>query len=219
MTMKPDLISLVQSLSKAKVLCVGDIMLDRFVTGSVDRISPEAPIPVLSVHNENIMLGGAGNVVRNLAALGAHIKMVSLIGDDDAGTEIQGLLNKLDRVDAHLVIDTNRQSSIKTRYLAGTQQMMRADQETIAPLDDKTRKDVVKTVTEALKEYAVLVLSDYGKGVLLDGMAKTLIDAAKKAGVAPRALITRIMPAPVSLRRTAKSCMTPAKSPSIHSRR
>jgi len=184
MTMKPNLIFLVQSLSNAKVLCVGDIMLDRFVTGSVDRISPEAPIPVLSVHNENIMLGGAGNVVRNLAALGAHIKMVSLIGDDDAGTEIQGLLNKLDRVDAHLVIDTNRQSSIKTRYLAGTQQMMRADQETIAPLDDKTRKDVVKTVTEALKEYAVLVLSDYGKGVLLDGMAKTLIDAAKKAGVA-----------------------------------
>jgi len=183
MTKRADLISVVQSLSGAKVLCVGDVMLDRFVTGSVERISPEAPIPILSVHDENMMLGGAGNVVRNLAALGAQVKMVSLIGDDDAGTEIQGLLNELDHVDAHLVVDANRQSSIKTRYLAGTQQMMRADRESIAPLDGKAAKDVVKTVTTALKDCAVLVLSDYGKGVLLNGMAKTLIDAAVKVGV------------------------------------
>lgn len=183
MTAQPDLIALVKSLSSAKVLCVGDIMLDRFVTGHVERISPEAPIPVLSVDNETTMLGGAGNVVRNLSALGASVQTIGVVGNDDAGAEIQHLLKELNNVDAEVLIDSDRQSSIKTRYLAGTQQMMRADKETIAPLSENAKQDIIKSVTAALKTCAVLVLSDYGKGVLLDGMARALIDAAKEAKV------------------------------------
>jgi D-beta-D-heptose 7-phosphate kinase/D-beta-D-heptose 1-phosphate adenosyltransferase len=183
MTVQTDLISLIKSFDSAKILCVGDIMLDRFVTGHVERISPEAPIPVLSVENETSMLGGAGNVVRNLSALGAHVQTIGLIGQDDAGTEIEKLLEQLKNVDANLLKDQGRQSSIKTRFLAGTQQMLRADQETVAPLTQKAKQNIIKSVTAALSSCAVLVLSDYGKGVLLDGMAKTLIEAANGADV------------------------------------
>ncbi|MEQ8193126.1 MAG: D-glycero-beta-D-manno-heptose-7-phosphate kinase [Rhodospirillales bacterium] len=183
MTAGTDLIALIGSLRNANVLCIGDVMLDRFVSGNVERISPEAPIPVLRIESETAMLGGAGNVVRNLAALGARVHVVGLIGKDGAGAEIRSLLRALKTVKATLLTEPARQSAIKTRYLAGAQQLMRADRETVAPIDVKTRKDVLKAANEALKNSAVLVLSDYGKGMLTDGIAKELIAAARKAKV------------------------------------
>ncbi|MEX2449230.1 MAG: PfkB family carbohydrate kinase, partial [Rhodospirillales bacterium] len=184
MTATTDLIALVGALKTAHVLCIGDVMLDRFVTGTVERISPEAPIPVLRIDAETAMLGGAGNVVRNLAALGATVRVIGLIGDDAAGGEIRALFDTLANVEATLPVDPNRQSAIKTRYLAGAQQLMRADRETVAPLDAAMRTDILAAASTALKHCSVLVLSDYGKGMLLDGVAKELIDAAKRENVA-----------------------------------
>ena len=92
MTERADLIPLVEALTEARVFCLGDVMLDTFVHGVVERISPEAPIPVLRVTGETRMLGGVGNVVRNLAALGAKTRFLSVVGDDDAGAEVRGLL-------------------------------------------------------------------------------------------------------------------------------
>ena len=105
----------VQKLAEAQVLCVGDVMLDRFVYGSVDRVSPEAPIPVLRIDQESTMLGGAGNVVRNLVALGAKCTFVSVIGRDDGGTQLTDLVAELDNVEAYLLRESARPSTIKTR--------------------------------------------------------------------------------------------------------
>src|SRR5260221_8263469 len=103
-----DLIDALGHLKSARVLCVGDVMLDRFVYGSVERMSAEAPIPVLSVQRETAMLGGAGNVVRNLVALGGHICFVSVVGDDTAGREVIGLIGAEEKVESHLLIEQGR---------------------------------------------------------------------------------------------------------------
>ena len=177
-----DAVSLVESLSGARVLCVGDIMLDRFVTGSVERISPEAPIPVLHVTGEEAMLGGAGNVVRNLGSLGAKATFVSALGPDAPGDEIDRLLVDQDGVEPTLLRVDGRQTAIKTRFVAGTQQMLRADRETVGPLPEASRADLVAAARAKLDDCAVLILSDYGKGVLDAGVAGELIAAAREAG-------------------------------------
>lgn len=107
-----DLHAALDRLSQARVLCVGDVMLDRFTYGAVDRISPEAPIPVLRVVREAVMLGGAGNVVRNVAALGAHVSFVSIVGDDAAGAELKSLLGAMAQVDAALIEVPGRSTTI-----------------------------------------------------------------------------------------------------------
>ena len=122
-----EIIALINKFKTAKVLCVGDIMLDRFIAGDVSRISPEAPIPILQVESEVSMLGGAGNVVRNLLTLGATVDFISVIGSDDAGIEISSMLEASNQVYVDLIIDKNRETSIKTRFLSGNQQILRAD--------------------------------------------------------------------------------------------
>ena len=125
MSRRADLIGLVEALKGARVLCVGDVMLDHFRYGEVERISPEAPVPVLRLEREYTMLGGAGNVARNLAALGADVGFVSVAGDDEDGARVRALLADQGIGDFVLVADGGRRTSTKTRYLAGTQQVLR----------------------------------------------------------------------------------------------
>ncbi|WP_316975866.1 D-glycero-beta-D-manno-heptose-7-phosphate kinase [Shumkonia mesophila] len=182
MTDRAQLVPLVEAFGAARVLVVGDIMLDRFVTGAVERISPEAPIPVLRVEAESAMLGGAGNVLRNLAALGASCRFVGAIGDDEAGREVLALLAEHPTVAPELVVEPGRRTSIKTRFVAGTQQMLRADREDTAPLSATAGEAVVTAVNRSLGECDLVVLSDYGKGVLGGGIAARIIAAAHEAG-------------------------------------
>jgi D-beta-D-heptose 7-phosphate kinase/D-beta-D-heptose 1-phosphate adenosyltransferase len=163
----------------ARVLCVGDVMLDHFVYGAVDRISPEAPIPVLRVERETRTLGGAGNVLRNLRALGAQAALVSVVGDDEAGRQILG---RLEEGESGLLVDPGRTTTLKTRYVAAQQQVLRADRERAAPLAAATRAALVEAVRARLAECDVVVLSDYAKGVLADGVAAELIALARAAG-------------------------------------
>ena len=178
MTDATELPGLIGRLGTARVLCVGDAMLDRFVEGRVDRISPEAPIPVFAVTAETAMPGGAGNVVRNLAALGAQATLVGTAGDDAAGEELGRLLEKEAGATVRLIRTKGRGTTIKTRFVAAGQQLLRADHETTAPLAAEDRKAVTDAALAALDAAGVLVLSDYGKGVLSDPVIATLIAAA-----------------------------------------
>lgn len=177
-----DLIPLVEQLKRTQVLCVGDVMLDNYVYGRVERISPEAPVPVVHIEREERTLGGAGNVLRNLHALGAATCFVSVTGTDPAGHEVARMVAGLGGAEAHVLAERGRTTTLKTRYVAGTQQLLRADQEHAAALQPELRLDLVKIVAEALPHYKVTVLSDYAKGVLSGGTAAEIIAAAKAAG-------------------------------------
>ncbi|MBE1236826.1 D-glycero-beta-D-manno-heptose-7-phosphate kinase [Phaeovibrio sulfidiphilus] len=177
------LTAIVSRFPEARVLCVGDVMLDRFVHGTVDRISPEAPIPVLKVGETRTMLGGAGNVVRNLVALGASVVFLSVMGDDAAGAEIQSLLTREKNVEPLIGVDRARRTPLKVRYVANGQQLLRTDEETVAPLSAERARILLETAVARLPSVDVLVLSDYGKGILADGVSTRLIDLARDAGV------------------------------------
>ncbi|KAF0140237.1 MAG: D-beta-D-heptose 7-phosphate kinase / D-beta-D-heptose 1-phosphate adenosyltransferase, partial [Rhodospirillaceae bacterium] len=174
--------ALVESLEGNHVLCVGDAMVDRYVYGTVERVSPEAPIPILHIGLETSMPGGAGNVVRNLSALGARPVLVSARGDDSAGEELAVLLACHEGGEAHLVTEPGRQTPVKTRFIAQAQQLMRVDRETVAPLSTAGRRTLVAQAVAALERVAAMVLSDYGKGVLTGGVAAELIATARGRG-------------------------------------
>jgi D-beta-D-heptose 7-phosphate kinase/D-beta-D-heptose 1-phosphate adenosyltransferase len=172
----------IQRLAAARVLCVGDVMLDRFVYGDVSRVSPEAPIPVCRVREETSMLGGAGNVVRNLAALGAEAIFITVIGDDDAGAEIEALVSAQDGIAPQIFRQTNRRTTVKTRYVADGQQLLRADRETEDEIPDEIAKLVIECVRTQLPEAGAVLLSDYGKGVLSTAVTSAIIAMARDAG-------------------------------------
>lgn len=176
------LIPLLERLPGTAIACVGDIMLDRFVSGTISRISPEAPIPVLRIAETAEMLGGVGNVARNLAALGCRGQVAGVTGDDAAGRTVHALLDGEAGMTASLVSDGGRPTSIKTRFIAGAQQMLRADEETTHPVETETETTVLEAAKSAIAASHVLVLSDYGKGVLTEGMIPNLIQAARAQG-------------------------------------
>ncbi len=164
------------------ILCIGDVMLDRFVYGTVSRISPEAPIPVLRVGREALMLGGAGNVARNISAIGAGVTFVSVIGDDAAGRRIARLLEDEARVQAHLLTGPDRATTEKTRFIAESHQLLRADLESTAAISADLEQAVVDACAARMAECGVVVLSDYGKGVLTPPLVRRLIALASEAG-------------------------------------
>jgi D-beta-D-heptose 7-phosphate kinase / D-beta-D-heptose 1-phosphate adenosyltransferase len=174
--------ALVNTLKGVRVLCVGDVMLDRFVYGEVERISPEAPIPVVRVKRESAMLGGAGNVVRNLVALGALPHFLAVVGDDGAGREVTRLVGEHAEVDPMLIVENGRQTTIKTRFFAGSQQLLRADRETSTAMQPESQAQLLDIVDGLLAGVGVVVLSDYGKGVLSRAVSRALVDSALKAG-------------------------------------
>lgn len=175
MSERSTLAGLVARLAGARVVCVGDAMLDRFVLGAVERVSPEAPIPVLRVQREHAMLGGAGNVVRNLAALGARARFVGVIGDDAAGAEVMTQLTEQPGAEPSLVISPGRRTTIKERFVAGMQQLLRADREATEPLSTEAEAALLSHIGTV---DGALALSDYGKGVLSDAVLKGAIAAA-----------------------------------------
>ena len=183
MTDRASLPALLDALEGVRVLVAGDIMLDRFVFGAVARISPEAPIPVLRVDRESAMLGGAGNVVRNLLALGARARAVTVVGEDAAGESVRRLLGGGTNTAFGLITDATRNTTIKTRYVADAQQIMRADRETSESLASASRRAVLDAADTMLGTCRTLVLSDYGKGVLDGGVAAQLIQAARTLGI------------------------------------
>jgi D-beta-D-heptose 7-phosphate kinase/D-beta-D-heptose 1-phosphate adenosyltransferase len=176
------LIPLVERLDAAIVGCVGDLMLDHFIYGDVSRISPEAPIPVLRIRSQQSMLGGLGNVVRNLGALGCGIRVFSVTGDDAAGGEVSGLLDVVPRCQTHLLPERERKTPVKVRYIAHGQQLLRADNETTQAISNESLQGILAKFREAISECTIVVLSDYAKGMLTGDLAGEFIREARALG-------------------------------------
>jgi D-beta-D-heptose 7-phosphate kinase/D-beta-D-heptose 1-phosphate adenosyltransferase len=172
----------IYGLAGARVLIVGDIMLDHFVHGGIERISPEAPVPVLLGSRKVSMLGGAGNVAANVHALGGVPDLVALLGQDEEAEEIRRICRRDGVSDDGLVPVAGRRSSIKTRFIANGQQVLRFDSETVGSPDDAGRDLLFAAFDARLANADIVVLSDYGKGALTNGVAAKLIARARAAG-------------------------------------
>lgn len=177
-----DLPQAIRGLKRASVLVAGDVMLDRYVYGRVERISPEAPIPVLAIESEQTMPGGAGNVVRNLVALGSAVALVSVVGDDQPGSDLTALIGGQPGVEPWLLVQGGRLTTLKTRYIAGGQQLLRADHEQVAPIHPKLADRLVRIAGDVARATSVTVLSDYRKGVFAGDTAARVVAAARQAG-------------------------------------
>jgi len=169
---------------KSLRICVaGDVMLDRFVTGTVERVSPEAPIPVLHFQSERKMLGGAGNVARNVVALGGEAGLVGALGEDDEGKWIADRLCAEEGIVGHFVRTDATPTTVKTRFLAGGQQILRLDVERPLPADSEREREIASACAVALERASALTLSDYGKGVLTAVTVRQLIALGRARGV------------------------------------
>lgn len=170
---------LINAFSSTRILCVGDVMLDRFIRGSISRISPEAPIPVLHIQDEETTLGGAGNVIRNLQALGSHVTFISVVGKDQNGARIQEFLKKMPNINAHILIDDKRITTAKTRFIATNQQILRTDEEQVFPLDQVYENEVTELFKSEIQKHDLIILSDYAKGLFSPRILQTLIQEAR----------------------------------------
>lgn len=174
------LLDISASFKNARVLVVGDVMLDRFVYARVSRISPEAPVPVLAIEREAASLGGAGNVARNVASLGGRATLIGGRGEDAAGDHISELLARESAIEDALVVLEEARTTEKIRYIADQQQVMRADQE--APWPDSVNDMALAAAREAIAHHDVLVISDYAKGFLPPDLVRALIALARSQG-------------------------------------
>jgi D-beta-D-heptose 7-phosphate kinase / D-beta-D-heptose 1-phosphate adenosyltransferase len=177
-----ELAGVVRRFADARVLVLGDVMLDRYVSGSANRLSPEAPIPVLRPTSNRTTLGGAANVALNVATLGGHVALVGVIGDDAAGAEVARLLAASSGIVPHLVVAAGRPTTAKTRFLVGVHQLLRLDEETSATIDPATAATLLQRFAEALETDDVVVLSDYAKGALTDAVLQAVMARAGAAG-------------------------------------
>jgi D-beta-D-heptose 7-phosphate kinase/D-beta-D-heptose 1-phosphate adenosyltransferase len=158
--------ALLARMAGRRIVVIGDVMIDEWIWGRVSRISPEAPVPVVAVHDHSFTLGGSGNVANNLRALGAQVALVAIVGDDGEGERVRALLAEND-CDATGVLSLgDRPTTRKTRVVAHNQQVVRADWESTAPLADADRARVIDAVRRAIAGADAVVLSDYAKGLL-----------------------------------------------------
>jgi D-beta-D-heptose 7-phosphate kinase/D-beta-D-heptose 1-phosphate adenosyltransferase len=169
---------ILQNLRDRYVVVLGDVMLDEFVWGDVTRISPEAPVPVVDVRRESMHLGGAANVLANLVALGARGSVVGVVGNDIAGRKLQTGLRDLGVQDQYLLVDESRPSTTKTRIIAHSQLVVRADRESRSPVTGKLEEKIVSSLKDALKQADAFVVSDYDKGVVTPSILREILPVA-----------------------------------------
>ncbi len=170
---------IINSMRDRKVVVLGDVMLDEFVWGDVTRISPEAPVPVVDIRRESVHLGGAANVLANLIALGAKATVVGVVGKDAAADRLRESLRAVNPgQDDSLVVDEQRPSTIKTRIIAHSQLVVRADRELRTPVNGQTEKKIIEKVKAALEDAAALVISDYDKGAVTPGILSEILPLA-----------------------------------------
>ena len=165
-----------------KILVVGDLIVDHYLWGSCERISPEAPVQIIKVDNESMLLGGAGNVVNNLKTLGAKVDVISVIGGCKTSLELKKLLLEINISTDYLIFQKNRISSKKSRVIAEQQQVVRYDLESTDEINNNSQIAIIKTFKSIINDYDVILLSDYGKGVLTFDLTQSLIGIASQHG-------------------------------------
>ncbi len=163
-----------------KILVIGDLMIDHYLWGSCQRISPEAPVQIVNVESESSVLGGAGNVINNLNALGAQVDVISVIGGCEISDELKILLNNIEVDTQYLITQEDRITSKKSRIIASQQQIVRYDRESTDEISDQSQKSILDSFTSIISNYDSVLLSDYGKGVLTKKLTQSLISIANK---------------------------------------
>jgi D-beta-D-heptose 7-phosphate kinase/D-beta-D-heptose 1-phosphate adenosyltransferase len=202
---RQQLLRIIARFSGRRVLVAGDLMLDQYIRGSVGRISPEAPVPVVRVTGETHIPGGAGNVVNNLAALGAAVSVIGTVGSDDAGARLlEHFRGRGVSVDG-VRVDPERPTTQKTRVIAERQQVVRYDREAVGPLSHANEAALVDALSKAVPTADALILSDYGKGVISPKILAHAIGLARK-----RRIPVTVDPKPEHFRRyRGVTCVTP----------
>ena len=190
-----DIETAIERLSEQIILCIGDLMLDEFVYGEVSRVSPEAPVPVIAARRDEKVIGGAGNVARNIASLGARCLFVGVVGADDTGNAVKTAFGAFRKtIEPHLVVDRSRPTTRKVRFVSEhySSHLLRADWETATPVAPDVEADLIELANAMLPRVGAVVISDYAKGVLTPRLIRAVIDGARKLGkpvvVDPKAL-------------------------------
>jgi D-beta-D-heptose 7-phosphate kinase/D-beta-D-heptose 1-phosphate adenosyltransferase len=175
-----------------KILVIGDLMIDHYLWGACERVSPEAPVQVINVASESAVLGGAGNVINNLYSLGAKVDIISVVGECEASKELKELLSVINVDTQYLITQKDRVTSKKSRVIAAQQQVVRFDRESTSEINDESQTAILNIFKEIVNNYDVILLSDYGKGVLTFDLTQSLINVAneneKKLLVDPKGL-------------------------------
>ena len=172
----------INTFREAKILIVGDIILDHYIFGAVSRISPEAPVPVLLKKNITTGLGGAANVAANITALGGHATLLGVAGADENARHLERLLAN-QNIASHLLKDSSRKTTTKTRVMADQHQIVRIDEETDTDIDKHVEQKLLTQFTAVYKGFATIILSDYKKGVCTSQVCRTIIDLCRSSGI------------------------------------
>jgi D-beta-D-heptose 7-phosphate kinase/D-beta-D-heptose 1-phosphate adenosyltransferase len=172
--------SKVNNFKNARVLVVGDLILDEFLWGDVSRISPEAPVPVVWVRKESFMPGGASNVANNLSSLGAKVFLVGVVGDDERAAILKGGLEHKGIDTAGIIADNSRPTILKTRVVAQHQQVVRIDKEKAEPLSADVVAKLVRYIENMIKDVDAVIIEDYGKGVITSSLLSRIVPVAKR---------------------------------------
>ena len=175
--------TLLSAAADAKIVCVGDLMVDRFVHGEVSRISAEAPIPIMARRDEQVMLGAAANVARNIAALGGRVTLISVVGADALADEARRLIADETRLEGRLTAQPGRVTALKTRFVAAGQQLLRVDHEDVGPVSAASEAHLVQAIADQAPGAGAILLSDYGKGVVTPAVINACLAAAREHGV------------------------------------
>jgi D-beta-D-heptose 7-phosphate kinase/D-beta-D-heptose 1-phosphate adenosyltransferase len=170
-------------MGKARILILGDIMLDEYLYGSVSRISPEAPVPVVEISDEQLRLGGAANVANNIAALGNTPYLVGTVGEDDGSVKLSQLLKQKNIAREFLINDRTRRTTIKTRIIAHSQQVVRADREDALEISDDTEKIILDKLISLADKIDAVIISDYGKGVITSSLLDKIIPLCREKDI------------------------------------
>ncbi len=163
-----------------EILIIGDIMLDRYIWGSVNRISPEAPVPVVRFSRETALLGGAGNVASNIVSLGGSATCFSVVGEDIMGKEIEKKLQEIGANDEGIILDASRNTTVKTRIIAHSQQVVRIDREVDRPISKKIEDTIIQKVMKKISRSGCIIISDYDKGVITKRLLNIILEEAMK---------------------------------------
>ena len=174
---------LINGFSRLKVLIIGDLMIDSYTWGRVSRISPEAPVPVVNVIRRESRLGGAGNVVLNIASLGATAVICSVIGDDAPGRELQKIILDSNLSTEGLIVEPGRMTTVKERIIAGSQQVVRVDSETENSISLSSQQALLTLIKRSISDVDVIIFEDYDKGVLSAELIQAVISMAKENNI------------------------------------
>lgn len=180
---KEPVLDIIEKLANQRILILGDVMLDRYLWGTVSRISPEAPVPVVDVRSETHRLGGAANVAQNVLSLDADPVLLGVVGDDDAAVKLRGVMEEIGVKQHGLIVDPSRKTTLKTRIIAHSQQVVRADEETVHELAGDPIDRMRKVLIRELDSCKAVIISDYGKGALPNSIVETVLAGAREKGV------------------------------------